>query len=86
MKLSTAIWVFALSAPAAWAQLITGQISGTVSDPGGAVIAGATVELTNQLTQQTSQYWWTIQSIFSFPATIQYIERRLPMIGPNANN
>src|ERR1017187_5713681 len=35
-----------------WAQSVTGQISGTVTDAADSVIAGATVQLTNQLTKQ----------------------------------
>ena len=35
------------------AQSVTGQVSGTVVDPAGAVIAGAQVQLTNDLTKQT---------------------------------
>jgi hypothetical protein len=34
------------------AQSVTGQISGTVTDPAGAAIAGATAQLTNDLTKQ----------------------------------
>ena len=35
-----------------WAQSVTGQISGTVTDSADAAIAGATVQLTNDLTKQ----------------------------------
>jgi len=38
--------------PAANAQSVTGQISGTVTDQGGSVIAGATARLTHDLSQQ----------------------------------
>jgi hypothetical protein len=38
--------------PVAHAQSVTGQISGTVTDPAGALIGGATVQLTNDLTKQ----------------------------------
>ena len=38
--------------PAAKAQSVTGQISGTVTDPAGAVIGGAAAQLTNDLTKQ----------------------------------
>ncbi len=42
---------FAAIFPAAFAQSVTGQISGTVTDPGGSVISNATVTLTNDLTR-----------------------------------
>lgn len=40
----------ALAATTAWAQTITGSIRGTVTDPSGAVIAGASVTATNVAT------------------------------------
>jgi Carboxypeptidase regulatory-like domain len=40
--------VFPLSAPRARAQATTGQIAGQVTDPSGAVIAGATITITDQ--------------------------------------
>src|SRR5690242_17071037 len=42
--------VLAIS-PAAFAQSVTGQISGTVTDASGAVVAGAAVKLTHDLSQ-----------------------------------
>ncbi|HTV15489.1 MAG TPA: carboxypeptidase regulatory-like domain-containing protein [Acidobacteriaceae bacterium] len=44
----------ALAATAAWAQTITGSIRGTVTDPSGAVIAGASVAATNVATGVTT--------------------------------
>ena len=38
--------------PSALAQTVTGSITGTVADPSGAVIAGAKVALTNEVTKQ----------------------------------
>jgi hypothetical protein len=40
----------------AYAQSVTGQISGTVTDTAGAVIAGAKIKLTHELTQQIQNY------------------------------
>lgn len=40
--------ILLLFAGAAWAQITTGSISGTVTDPAGAVIPGAKVQVTNQ--------------------------------------
>lgn len=45
--LTCLVWML----PAA-AQTVTGKLAGTVTDPSGAVIAGATVSLTNVLTSQ----------------------------------
>jgi hypothetical protein len=42
--------------PTASAQSITGQISGTVTDPAGAVVAGAKVQLTATLSQQLREF------------------------------
>ena len=50
--------------PAALAQSVTGQISGTTVDPGGSVIAGATVQLSNDLTRQVRSF--TTESNGSF--------------------
>jgi len=40
--------LFSLGVSAAWAQITTGALSGTVTDPAGAVVVGAKVEVTNQ--------------------------------------
>ncbi len=42
-------------APAVYGQTATGQVNGTVSDPSGGAIAGATVRLTNEGTNIVSQ-------------------------------
>ena len=44
-----------LSPRSSWAQTVTGQISGTVTDPSRAVIGGAKVTLTFGLTGQTRE-------------------------------
>lgn len=44
----------ALCAGAAWSQITTGAVSGTVTDPAGAVIVGAKVEVINQGTGVTT--------------------------------
>lgn len=38
------------------AQSVTGQISGTVTDPAGAVVTGATVQLTHDLSKQVREF------------------------------
>jgi len=57
--------VLAIS-PAAFAQSVTGQISGTVTDASGAVVAGAAVKLTHDLSQQTRQFTTDSNGSFSF--------------------
>jgi hypothetical protein len=50
-----------LSGAAAVAQTITGSVRGTVTDPSGAVVAGATVAVTNTATNVTTNSWcWAI--------------------------
>ncbi len=60
MKLAQVSAAFGLSllvlAPAARSQTITGQIAGRLIDPAGAVISGAPVLLTNDLSKQTRQF------------------------------
>ena len=53
--LAFALWALATS-PTALGQSVSGQISGTVTDPAGAVIAGVEVVLTNNLTKQARKF------------------------------
>lgn len=53
--------------PTASAQSVTGQVSGTVVDPAGAVVPGASVELTHDLSQTTHRF--TTESNGSFVFT-----------------
>src|SRR5437016_1868135 len=53
---------------ALWAQAPTGQITGTVTDPSGAVIAGATVTLTNPATEMRRETTTNIDGLFNLPA------------------
>jgi hypothetical protein len=48
--------VLAAMAPASVAQTVSGQVSGRVIDPEGAVIGGASVRLTSELTQQARDF------------------------------
>jgi len=50
------------------AQAPTGQITGAVSDPSGAVIAGATVTLTNPATEMRRETTTNIDGLFNLPA------------------
>ena len=51
------MWVCFLAAlPAAHAQSVTGQVSGVVVDAAGAIVPGATVQLTNDLSKQAHTF------------------------------
>src|ERR1019366_5915192 len=67
-----ALVVFLLLAllPAANAQSVTGQISGVVVDPAGALIPGATVQLTHDLSQQVQKYSTESSGSFIFVGLI----------------
>ncbi len=52
--------------PMAFGQGVSGQISGTVTDPDGAVIIGATVQLTNEVSQQTRETTTDARGAFIF--------------------
>ena len=52
--------------PLAHAQSVTGQVYGTVTDNTGAIISGATVQLTNQNSQQTQSYTTAANGSFQF--------------------
>ena len=70
-KLFTGI-VFLLLAvlPMANAQSVTGQISGTVVDPAGAIVAGANVELTHDLSQTVRKFSTESNGSFVFTGLI----------------
>jgi len=48
--------LFFVSVSVAYAQTVSGQISGRVIDPQGAVIGGASVRLTSDLSQQVREF------------------------------
>ena len=60
-KLSIAIASLGLAAGGAYAQSATGQITGTVKDPSGAVIARVRVTVANSQTglRRQALYYWT---------------------------
>lgn len=66
LRLSTALYLFSLSS-ALHAQSASGQITGTVKDSSGAVIAGAAVSLSSQLTGQSRRSTTNETGSFSFP-------------------
>src|SRR5687768_1616676 len=59
--------VSAFSAPAAWAQFAS-AIEGTVTDPSGAVVPGATVTIANEATGVTNTGQTTSAGYYRFPA------------------
>jgi hypothetical protein len=70
MKLTRvcAVVLFLLLAvvPAAYSQMMSGQITGRLADSGGAVIPGARVQLTNELTGQTREFLTDASGNFTF--------------------
>ncbi len=58
------------TAPAANCQSVTGQISGTVADPAGAVVVGATVQLTHELSQQVREFRTESAGSFAFTGLV----------------
>ena len=56
--------------PTANAQTLTGQITGSVVDAGGASVPGADVQLTNELSKQVRTFQSGSNGAFSFPSLI----------------
>lgn len=56
--------------PTADAQTVSGQISGRVVDPQGAVVPGATVQLTSELTQQVREFITDPNGSFVFASLV----------------
>jgi Carboxypeptidase regulatory-like domain len=56
--------------PAAYAQSVTGQISGVVVDPAGALIPGATVQLTHDLSQTVRRFTTENTGTFIFTGLV----------------
>ena len=53
--------------PAANAQTVTGSLTGTVVDPGGALVVAANVQLTNEVTKQVRTFTTSGNGTFIFP-------------------
>ena len=56
-----------IGATALWGQAVNGTISGTVTDPSGAAIANATVEVKNTATQVVRTVTTNSQERYSVP-------------------
>jgi len=68
--LALAVVALALAGGGAWAQTITGVISGTVTDPSGNAIPGATVTLINEATNDARTISTDVAGAFVFPAVL----------------
>ena len=53
--------------PAAYAQTVTGSLTGTVVDSTNAVVAGAAVQLTNEISKQQREFVTAGNGTFTFP-------------------
>jgi len=53
--------------PVANAQTVTGSITGTIVDAGGALVVGANVQLTNEITRQVREFTTSGNGTFIFP-------------------
>jgi hypothetical protein len=56
--------------PTGLSQSVTGQISGTVTDPAGAVVVGARVQLTHDLSQQVREFQTESSGSFVFTGLV----------------
>src|SRR4051794_39700583 len=66
-RLCAAVLLLLLAfAPAAYSQMMSGQITGRLADSGGAVIPGARVQLTNELTSQAREFLTDSSGSFTF--------------------
>ncbi len=66
--LASAAFCVIASSNIASAQTITGEITGTITDPSGAVVPGAAVELVREGTSTTRSGTTNQSGIFVFPA------------------
>src|SRR6266852_8655317 len=64
---ASVVVVLLVLVPIASAQKITGLITGTVTDPSGAAVPGATVTVVNERTSATRSATTNEQGSFSFP-------------------
>ena len=59
--------ILVLTASVAWAQISTGSLSGTVTDPGGLVIAGAKITATHVPTNRNYETVTSEAGLYVFP-------------------
>src|SRR5205807_8198733 len=70
IPLSIALWAAMFLAPFSHAQSVTGSVSGTLIDSAGAVIAGAPVQLINDISQQVREDTTSGTGAFQFTSII----------------
>src|SRR4051812_14675693 len=66
----TLLFLLLAIAPAAHSQTVTGSVSGTVADAGGALVVGAAVTLTNDISKQTREFRTGPSGEFEFVSII----------------
>src|SRR5215217_3452230 len=62
------VFALVLFGAAVWAQAPTGQITGSVTDPSGAIITGATITATNPATNVRREATANDEGLFNIPA------------------
>ncbi|MGH9811293.1 MAG: carboxypeptidase regulatory-like domain-containing protein, partial [Terriglobia bacterium] len=67
ISIAAAAFLLFAVAPRASAQTVTGSVTGTVVDAEGAVVVGATVQLTNETTKQMREFKTQGNGAFIFP-------------------
>ena len=71
MRLATLLSAMLLAlTPLASAQTVTGSVTGTVVDAGGAIIAGAQVQLINSITRQPREFSISSSGAFEFSSIL----------------
>ncbi|HEY3441319.1 MAG TPA: carboxypeptidase regulatory-like domain-containing protein [Paludibaculum sp.] len=70
MKFNRAVFALPLllfaAMPAAYSQMMSGQITGRLADPAGAVVVGAKIQLTNDLSKQVREFMTDSSGNFTF--------------------
>ena len=69
-NVATLLFLLLAIPSAASCQSVTGQISGTVTDPAGAVVAGAKVQLTHDLSKQAREFTTEANGSFVFTGLV----------------
>src|SRR5438045_4340119 len=64
------LFLLAATLPPASTQTVSGLITGTVVDPAGADVVGATVQLFNDVTKQVREFKTVLNGTFIFPELV----------------